>query len=119
MKSKIWLAAILVVSILALAGIAAAFMGRGMPNGVAGETYHDDMYNIMAEGKYSDLVSLREKVGFEIMLWVDSEEDFKFAQQMHKKMLEYREKNGISAGRAGMGMGIGIGRGMTNCPMHS
>ena len=118
MKSKTWLIAIAVVSILALAGIAAAFMGkgidRGAANGIAAGTYHDDMYKVMSEGKYSDFVALREKAGFEIMPWVESEEDFKIAQQMHEKMEKFHEENNFQ-GMGGMnGMMQGMGRGMMN-----
>ena len=103
-------------ALLILAGIAAAYMGGrwngmarqnngfdgiGMMNGAgmmgAGimqgmHLYHEDMEKIMEDGKYSDLVALRQKTGVNMMPWVDNEEEFKAMQTMHESMEDMHEK---------------------------
>ncbi|MBI1936191.1 hypothetical protein HYS31_07160 [Candidatus Woesearchaeota archaeon] len=57
--------------------------------------HHEEMEKVMEEGAYSDLAALREKYGINFMPWVENEEDFQLAKQMHEKMDKYHEKNGM------------------------
>jgi len=113
-KRTIILAAVAMLSLLIIAGIAAAqsmlrskanvqnpdgsWQGMGMMhnNMMKGMMqHHEEMEEIMEEGIYADLVKLREEYGFEIMPWVENEEDFQLAKQMHEKMEKYHEENGF------------------------
>ena len=115
--------------LLILIGIAAAYMvgrgygvvgqnngfnGMGMMNGAgimgAGMMqnmylHHEAMEELMENGKYSDLAALRNKLGFNMMPFVDNEEKFKAMQTMHESMEGMHEKMGNSSnGFNGMGM---------------
>ncbi len=109
-KRNIVLAAVAVVSLLIVAGFALAQgmraeksgpqSGMGMMNGMMQGMmqHHEEMEEVMEEGTYSDLVALKEKYDSNIIPWVESEEDFKLAQQMHEKMEKYHEENGEIGG---------------------
>lgn len=113
-NKKLVFAAIAIVSLLVIAGIALAQMGwgnrraenedgawqRGMMNGMM--AYHDDMEELMEEGEYADLIALREKLGFNIMPSIDNEQEFKEMQELHERMEKLNEGNGP---------------GMKGCPM--
>ena len=72
--------------------------------------YHDKMYKVMEEGTYADLQKLRDELGFSIMPWVQNEEDFKLAKQMHERMDKWHEENEITGSENVMGKSMG-------CPM--
>ena len=65
--------------------------------------YHAEMYQIMEEGTYADFSKFREETGFNMMPWVQSEEDFSLAKQMHEKMEKFHEESGFK-GKGGCPM---------------
>ncbi len=123
---KIGLVIAVLASLLALAGIASAYMGFGMfgkSNGTSnGTSTYSEMEKIMEEGAYSDLVEYRQKTGLGIMPWIDTDEEFKDMQEMHNAMEKFHEKYGMQMQgngmmNGGMGMMHGSGAGMGGCPM--
>ena len=116
------LAAIAVLNLLIVAGAAMA-QGfwknkpqngwQGMPTGMMQGNmmngmmqHHEQMEETMEKGTYSDLVKLREEYGFRIMPWVENEQDFQLARQMHEKMEKYAKENGFGAGHCPMMQGF-------------
>ena len=118
MEKKNWSVAIAaIVGLLVLAGVVTAqgmwrsdngedaangdmpmhgMMGMGNMAGMGGMMqHHEDMEKVMEEGTYSDLVKLREELGFNMMPWVENEEDFELAQKIHEKMGKSHEENGM------------------------
>lgn len=117
-KKNIILAAMALASLLLLTGIAVAHgMGsfRQWPGGM--ETHHEKMEKIIEDGSYNELAALRDKSGFRMMPWVDSEEDFKEMQQMHETMEKFHE-DGYGNRRAGMMSGAMTEK-RAYCPMMS
>jgi len=49
------------------------------------DNMHEDMENVLESGSYEDLVQLREEYDMPMMYWVENEEDFQLAQQMHER----------------------------------
>lgn len=92
-KKKFGFAAMLLAGLLVLTGIAFAHGSRVSGFGM-GFNLHDEIEGVIEEGKYSDLIELRQELGFNIMPWVDSEDDFKQAEEMHEAMEEFHEKYG-------------------------
>lgn len=45
------------------------------------EDLHSEMKEIFVNGTYIDLVKLREEKSMDIMMWINSEDDFKLAKQ--------------------------------------
>jgi hypothetical protein len=70
-----------------------------------------EMQKIMSTGTYSDLTAYRQKTGYDMMPWVKNENDFNLAQQMHTKMLQWRQANGNTNSQ-------GYGLGMKVCPIQ-
>jgi hypothetical protein len=62
---------------------------------------------IMEEGNYQELVQYREESGYQVMPWVESQEDFELAQQMHQKMDAWRAENPDAQGGCPMMGGKG------------
>jgi len=86
--------------------------------------FHEQMEEVMEQGTFNDLQELRQEAGFNIMPWVDSEDDFELAKQMHERMEQWREENGYEdmpmKGMMGRGFGRGNARGFGmqgGCPM--
>ncbi len=108
-KITMVLLAVLVLGIVG-AGAAYAYMGGFERQGKgAGNT---DVQSIMSTGTYQDLVAYRASTGFNVMPWVQDEADFALAQQMHTRMLQWREDNNQTFGR-------GSGQRHFGCPMMS
>lgn len=113
-NKKLAFAAIAILSLLVIAGIALAQMGwgnrraenadgtrqNGMMNGMM--AHHGDMEELMEEGNYAGLTALREKLGFNIMPSIDNEQEFREMQELHGRMEKLNEGNGF---------------GMKGCPM--
>jgi len=96
---------LLVISIVS-ASIALAYGPRFQAQDNNG-THYQDMQKIMANGTYSDLVEYRQTAGFNVMPWVQNEEDFTLAKQMHSRMSQ-----NFPNGQASQGFGRHGG-----CPM--
>src|SRR3989344_5123413 len=69
-------------------GMMSGGMMKGMMGGMA--KHHEQMGELFETGSYADLIKLREEQGFNMMPWVENEEDFQLAKKMHEKM----EKSG-------------------------
>jgi len=79
--------------------------------------HHEEMEQVMEKGSFQDLVALREKIGFNIMPWVNDETQFKEMQERHEQMEEMMEGNGMM-GRGMMNRGFnGDNRVEFDCPM--
>ena len=87
-KKKFGFAALLLASLLALAGIAFAHIGRNSGIDVR-QNLHNMMEELMEKGNYDDLAGLREKARFNIIPFVDNEAEFKEMQEMHEAMEEF------------------------------
>jgi len=121
MKKGIIVAGIAFAAVLLWLGIASAHGTGGMLGNGSGNqmgmnqmnmgAHHEEMEKLMEEGNYAELVKLREANGFNMMPWVENEEDFKLAQQMHEKMDKFHENMPMKGGMMGMGAGMG------SCPM--
>jgi hypothetical protein len=105
-KTTTVLLALLIVGIVSAS---LAFAYGGSFSGQGQGTHYQDMQKIMSTGTYSDLVAYRQSTGTNIMPWVQNEQDFALAQQMHSKMTQWRQSNGVPSGQ-------GFGRG-GGCPM--
>jgi len=117
-KKIIALVAVATLSLLVIAGIAAAqgmwknkdsqqmgMQGMGMMHGSVMKgmiQHHAEMEKLMEEGTFSDLVKLREKYDFNIMPWVENEADFALAKQIHEKMEKHAKENGFAEGHCPM-----------------
>jgi hypothetical protein len=108
MSKKLFIAAAAILGLLAIVGIAFAqgmwkrnaetggnFNGRGMMQRTGIGQYHEQMYQIMENGNYADFVKFREETGSNMMPWVQNEEDFSLAKQMHEKMEKFHEGSGF------------------------
>ena len=95
------LLALLVISIVS-ASIALAYGGNfAAQNNEATQTHYQDMQKIMVNGTYSDLVDYRQTSGFNVMPWVQNEQDFTLAQQTHSRMGQGNGPRGQGFGRSG------------------
>ena len=59
--------------------------GYGMMGSSGYDDMHEEMEEMMESGSYQDLIELREEYNMLMMYWIDSEEDFLKAQQMHEE----------------------------------
>jgi len=71
--------------------------------------WHEDMESVMEDGSYQDLVDYRESTGYNVMPWVDSQDDFESMQEMHEQMEEFHEQGYGMRGYGGYRSG--------GCPM--
>jgi hypothetical protein len=102
-------AVLLALLIVGIVSASVAFAYGGSFSGQGKGTHYQDMQNIMSAGTYADLVAYRQTSGANVMPWVQNEQDFALARQMHSKMNQWRQSNGAPAGQ-------GLGRG-GGCPM--
>lgn len=102
------LLALLVISIVS-ASIAFAYGEKFGANTGEIQTHYQDMQEIMGSGTYGDLVEYKQTSGFNIMPWVQDEEDFTLAKERHAEMIQWRGENNIQSGQ-------GYGRN-GGCPM--
>ena len=114
MDKKLIVALVAALSVLLIAGLATAqgmWKNKESEMGMQGMhgnmmkgmmQHHEEMEKVMEEGTYADLVKLREENSFNIMPWVENEEDFQLAKKMHEKMEKYREDKGLGAGHCPM-----------------
>ena len=111
MKEKDILIGILAVLIISVVGIVYAFNegyesfasdmmgGNQMMDEGAYFDMHQDMEKVLESGTYDDLVQLREEYNMPMMYWVNSQEDFELAQQMHEEF----EDSAFNGGCPGLG----------------
>lgn len=79
--------ALMLLGILGNAGVVFAHGGYGIEGGYG--RYADngirwEIEQVLESGSYSELEEMRQRYQVPIMQWVESEEDFKVARQMHK-----------------------------------
>ncbi len=101
--------AVLVISTIGLVYAHGSGSGYGMMGGFgmmgnSGSGYgmmgssnydiHEEMEEVMESGSYQDLVELREEYNMPMMYWVDSEEEFLQAQQIHEEFEEEGYRGG-------------------------
>ncbi|MBT4539350.1 hypothetical protein HOI26_02365 [Candidatus Woesearchaeota archaeon] len=105
MKSKRILLLIGMVATLLVAGIALAhvenpsinsqesrigsMMGNIMMDNSNIALMHEQMSEAMKSKTFAEFEYFREENGFEIMSWIDTEEEFKQVQEHHNKMGKY------------------------------
>ena len=68
--------------------------------------FQDQMYQIIENGTYEDLVALREELGFDLMRRVDSQEDFEYMQQMHEQRKDQGFERGYKRSQRGSDLGF-------------
>ncbi|MEC8220636.1 MAG: hypothetical protein VX028_01075 [Nanoarchaeota archaeon] len=64
-----------------------SFGNSGFQNSQA-VTYNTQVEEVIENGSYEDLLSLREELGYSVARWVDSEEDFAEFKKVHEAMEE-------------------------------
>ena len=73
---------LIVVGLVLFAAVAFAYPRFGAYGGCGG-VYQLEMQQIIASGSYADLEAFREKVGHNVMPWIDDEESFKEIGRAH------------------------------------
>ena len=82
------------IALVAIVGGVFAYQNNDMNNNInsmnqlshqKGE-FHDNMESILENGTYNDLVKFREKIGFDIMPFVNSQSDFDSQKDRHEEM---------------------------------
>lgn len=116
MKKAIWIITA-IVALIAIVGVFAAAQGNVSGRTLTRGTTYEQMSAILENGTYADLQNYRETSGFNVMPWVQDEQDFQLAKVMHEKMQDYNEGDGVGNGFIKNGFGKGNGFGNGGCPM--
>lgn len=74
----------------ALAVLLVLVAGTALAWGPHGAGMHQWATDGAFEGSYGDFLEYRESVGWNIMPWIDSEEDFEFMRERHEAMEQNR-----------------------------
>lgn len=86
---------LLVVIGVALVAIVAGIVFAHKPdNGKDMGAYKDEIESVLTNGTYTELTELRDDLGFQVLPWVQDEDDFAFAQEMHERMEEHHKEHG-------------------------
>ncbi len=107
-------ALVALASFSAIFGVASAYQWKGQSeSGFA--SVHDEIKLIIESGTYEEFTALRETYDHNFMpCWIESEEDFALAQEMHERMEQNREQRGFGGKMHRQGAGMGMHAG---CPM--
>ena len=106
-------ALVALASFSAIFGVASAYQWKGQSGGEFSET-HNELRPIIESGTYEEFTALRETYDHNFMPWIESEEDFALAQDMHERMEQNREQRGFGGKMHMRGAGMGTQAG---CPM--
>ena len=101
MNKKKNLAAIVLVASLGLAGCASATNKAEEKLRYTPQRMYEQMDTILERGNLGDLEKFRQKLGYNVMPWVQDEKSFKTAGEMHEFMEEQFDNR--SYGRRGFG----------------
>ena len=100
-------ALVALASFSAIFGVASAYQWKGQSGGEFSET-HNEIRPIIESGTYEEFTALRDTYDHSFMPWIETEEDFALAQEMHERMEQNRGQRGSDGKMHMRGAGIGM-----------